>query len=488
MSRLFAAKWFVANPVRCERWQLAVLLVEWGLCWALLAGCLHAQSAISSDEFLKQLSSDSVRVPQRHTYPLDPLQTERVVTTPVSAVHRESPKPIDAKPETQPVKASYLSPEGFIGSEASQGIKNESAPSWLPPTSPTSPTPPSTSIGGGINDPWWSSVAPNQPSLPAPTILEPAPTVTPEVQVSGNSHSVPEARQGWMSWPSWLTLDPSRPDFSFEMDYLSLRRSNDSGGAVSAGQGFDRLGRESAGRYTLGKLNSGLDRTEWVFMGPFEWERSKTNAGPISTILNHGTSPAMSLGPITNSDQHVQTQTISVSSFEWNRRWSSDGLSSFLGGFRFWDYDERYRLSGRQGLSVGEFATSADNVLVGTQVGMVLVRPLSQRLSVGGGTLLGLFGNFSQGEYSLMANGVSISNQSDDAFRLLWTAQPQVMATYQITQNARLSCGYEAFYFSKLATVADLRLGDVSSGTPFSLRAGDNQLLYGWTATLAVQF
>jgi hypothetical protein len=411
--------------------------------------------AVSSEDFLKQWNQSELQAKSTvHPFPRGPLAT---ANPPRSGT---DPQLVQAAFESNPVTPNSS------GAPIVATAQFEAAPS-LP------------AIGSGIANPIQNinGVPDSVPSGGLPS----------EAMPSGGV-DVPANDRKAFPWFDWLHWNSNQPNFLAGAEVLSLRRSNDSGGSVSTGAGFDRFGRELAGRYTLAKLNGTVDRTEWVFTGPFEWERTTTIAGPVSTTLQTGSLPSSALGALQNSQLQLQDQSTSLSSFEWNHRWTGDGLSSFMSGFRLFDHDERYRLQGTQSVSSGEFRTSTDNVLAGMQIGVQLVRPLSQRLTVGTATNLGLYGNFAKGTYSLSNDGSLIGSGRDDAFRITWAAQPNVSAQYRLTQNSAIYCGYEALYFRGLATVADLRLGNVVASEPFSLRARDDQLFYGWTVGLSAKF
>ncbi|MEQ1827953.1 MAG: hypothetical protein ABL921_18480 [Pirellula sp.] len=452
MFRLFIAKrWkiVVRASILCAIWHLAITKSS-----AQPAQPAQPTSeAVSSADFLSQWNPDRVApAPNARAFPRGPL----LGTSP--------PSP----PAEVLVQAGYSAPSAVTSD-----------------LSPAQPSP--ATIGSGLAKPNNLSHTP-KPNVPFrdTQVVRASGSVNTPVVIPESAQSVVPPRAE--SWSSWWKRDPKHPDFQFEIEMLSFRRSNDSGGSVSQGDGFDRFGRELAGRLSLAKLDGQVDRTEWIFMWPMEWERSMTSIGPTSTTLGHGTLPASSLGSINNASRHDQRQSASLYSLEWNRRWTGDGLSSFLGGLRILNYDERYRLTGLQAGSTGEFLSSTDNVLVGAQMGLCLVRPLSQRLSVGASSNLGCFGNFASGSYVLSDNANTLAAQKDDAFRVAWVVQPTASLNYRMTQNSVIFCGYEAIYFSKLASVADLRLGNIAASNPFSLRARDDQLIYGWTAGLSAKF
>jgi hypothetical protein len=81
-----------------------------------------------------------------------------------------------------------------------------------------------------------------------------------------------------------------------------------------------------------------------------------------------------------------------------------------------------------------------------------------------------------------------LADKRDHDFRVTWMAQPRGFLNYRVTENSVLYAGYEGWYFRRLATAADQRLGNVLSSDSFALRTRDDQLFYGWTAGISAKF
>jgi hypothetical protein len=452
---------------------------------------------VSSAEYMSLLSPEAM-TPQRasHAFPIAPYPPppRPVVTAQLPPAVTESPPQLPAvefTPAAAPANAP-IGPKPMVEPAQSNGLPTSNAPQ----PSAYFPQPVSAPI------PWFG---PNQiPFEPAtnqtiapPDAIIPAPANPSELKEPllppSLIRQVPNERLEPSStpraaWLAWLDPTPKGPDYLVGADMLSFRRGNDSGGTISNGNGLDRFGRSVAGRYTIAKLDGELSRKEFVFTGPFEWDRSKSAIGPVSTTLSSSTLPPSSFGAVNGSDLHTQFHSVRFSSYELNHRSTGDGFSSIHGGLRIIDYREDYRLEATQGTSVGGFRLSADNLLVGGQLGIHLARPWSQRIHVGIGGSAGMYGNLADGSYRLTDNATTLAQKSDDDFRMVLLLQPAAKMNYRLTQNSEIRCGYECMYFSGLATTSDQRLGEPLASSPWFLRTTNDTLLYGWTVGFDARF
>ena len=286
-----------------------------------------------------------------------------------------------------------------------------------------------------------------------------------------------------LSWRDRIGMDPSRPNFLVGYESIGMRRGSDSVGPFSLGADLPRLEQEVTGRYTFSRLLGSMERIEFKFTGPFHWDRESSAIGPVDSNL-----PASLQATFNGADSHQQSHRIRFSSYELNRCWTGDELSKIFGGLRFLDHEERYRLDSAKGLTRSDFRLETNNFLVGGQIGLNLFRPMSQRLTAGFGTAIGLYGNFASGSLNAMDGATTLTETRESKLRLHTLFEWSGRMNYRISQNIDATCGYEWWYFPGLATVADQRLSDSAQGSQFSLRTGDDQLFRGWTAGLSMRF
>ncbi len=316
-----------------------------------------------------------------------------------------------------------------------------------------------STIGSGV------SMASQMPNPPMP---------------ANRTASLPTRRLGWQDK---LGLDTTLPNFVVGYESIHFQRNNDSIGPYSQGDGLDRFGQDVSGRYTFSRLLGNIDRLEFKFTGPLHWDRQSATIGPVNSNL-----PASLATAFDSADHHHQSHSVRLSSYELNRSSSGDELSKFFYGLRFFDHEERYRLDATRGGLASQFRLETNNFLAGGQIGMNFFRPMSQRLSFGFGTAVGLYGNFATGFLNATNSMSTLADANERSVRITSMFEGCGLIQFRISQNIVTSAGYEAWYFTGLATAAGQPLSNLTPGMPFSLQTGDDQLFRGWTAGLSARF
>ena len=472
MSRLFIAM----------RWKRALTMALNALLAATFAAKneLHAQSAdpvpsgaVTSNDFLQSMTPGSLtNRTTSHPFPIGPF------AAPVRVPEAESqPTPAAHNPTANGTRAQATATAEYQvpAQEHGQPVQDHGQPAQES----------SQIVGSGVASSSLPQVVDNPRSDYSPDITTRIPHAG--SMATGAIRSASTPRAPWRL-RDWLGLDPIQPNILVGYEVMHLRRSNDSGGDVSKGGDFGRMDRDISGRYTVTRLLGSLEQVEFVFTGPFHWGRNMSIPGPVDSNLDFGSSQASNSSALNAADDHRQSQTIQLASYEVNHRSSGDGLSSYLVGLRILDHNERYHLESTKGASTGDFRLSTDNVLAGGQVGLSLSRPLSQRFSLGASMSLGAYFDFASGSFQVLNDSTTLADKSDHDFRVTWMAQPRGFLNYRVTENSVLYAGYEGWYFRRLATAADQRLGNVLSPDSFALRTRDDQLFYGWTAGISAKF
>ena len=317
--------------------------------------------------------------------------------------------------------------------------------------------------------PIGSGVAVEQPFI-SQTTATPA---IPEMQLVTNP----------VGWRKRLGLDNSQPNFLVGYEAISFHRSNDSVGPFSQNAPMQYFDREMTGRFTVSKLFGGLERIDFIFTGPFHFEKQNSVSGPVNSNL-----PGTISSGFDAADRHQQSHSIKLSSYELNRCSSGDDLSQFFYGLRFLEHNERYMLDSTKGLAGSHFRIESENFMAGGQIGLDLFRPVSQRFSVGFGSSVGVYGNFATAAVSASDGANSILDASDSGFRINSMFGGNGRLKYQVSKNIVASGGYELWYFPGLATAADQRLPSGPQPASFSLQSDDDQLFRGWSAGLSGRF
>lgn len=447
-------------------------------CVGLLLGIASAPStgfgqsnAVSSTEFLQQAGVD--QFPQatvEHAFPLNGFperQKQIVAPEPAPPVEYLLPQANTNDANQAPEPAAYQLPNAGESSLSPSSIN------------------PNQTIGSGVANPSASVPASfaGSPEWPSPqNVVSDSPTAS----ATRPAGSTIADRKSQIH--TWLGLDSQLPNFLVAYDVMSLRKSGDTAGDFTSGNALERMGRDISGRYTVARLLGTMDQMEFVYSGPFHWDRQMVATGAVDTSLSTGVLPSSSLGALNGADQHHQWHSTSLNSFELNRRWSADDLSNIFGGLRIIDYREDFQLEANKGPSKGRFELSTNNLLVGGQLGTQLGRPLSQRLLASVGVSAGAYFNFASGSVLVNDGTSAIVEQTDDRLRLTTQAQLSANLKYSVTPNTMLFAGYEFWYFPGLSTVADQRLGNILAADPLALRTKDDQLFRGWIAGISAKF
>ncbi len=273
------------------------------------------------------------------------------------------------------------------------------------------------------------------------------------------------------------------PNFVAGFEAISLYRSNDSVGPYSQNESLQSFDRELSGRFILSRLFGSLERLDFIFTGPFHFEKQSSMIGPVDSSLPSTLAPAFDA-----ADRHQPSHRIKLSSYELNRCSSGDEQSQFFYGLRFFDHNERFTLDSTRGASSSQFQIETENFMAGGQIGLDLFRPVSQRLSLGIGSLVGVYGNFANASVRASSGATSLLATSDNGLRINFMFGVNGRLKYQVSKSITAFGGYELWYFPGLATAADQRLAGDPLHTSFSMQTDDDQLFRGWSAGLSGRF
>lgn len=395
------------------------------------------QNAISSDTFLNGLPPTSL--------------VQNVGSSEFPAIAKESRK---AESSGSAIPAGYTSEYP------------DSRPQPVSTAQFESPATPHA-IGSGVSN-QYQPASQASPGAQSPAFLQP-PLRTGEATRSG--------------WRDRLGLDRDHPNFQVGYEALGFHRSNDSVGPYSQGQQLSRFDQDVSARYIFSRLLGGIERIDFKFTGPFHWDKQSLAIGPVDSNFPSSIAPAFD-----QADNHHLSHQIRLSSYELNRCWSSDELSTFFYGLRIFDHAERYRLEATKGTDNSTLQLGTNNFLAGGQIGLNLFRPISQRCTAGFEGGLGLYGNFSSGSLDATSGSTTLSDSSDSRLRLTSVFTTGGRINYRVTQNIVATSAYEYWYFPGLATAADQHLSSNAQLASLALRTGDDQLFRGWSIGLSARF
>lgn len=246
------------------------------------------------------------------------------------------------------------------------------------------------------------------------------------------------------------------------------------------------LGEDTAGLYRIGWYTNPMERYEFAFMGSFVWERSAEHSGPVDGRLTPSSSQPDWFDSFEGSQEHEQTHTARLRTYELNHRWITDDLGNHFIGLQVIDYQEVYGLESQDSDGNGELGLETTNLLAGLQTGIELWRPISQRIAFGGQAFAGVFGNFADGGWRVEVDETNRFTRGDDRFQVAGSLGFDAKVRYQWNSRWQAFGGYRWWYLAGVATVDDQTIGPLASDTPFALSTDAGFLLQG--ATLGLEF
>lgn len=203
--------------------------------------------------------------------------------------------------------------------------------------------------------------------------------------------------------------DACDPFYYVIAEALYMQRRGLSGSTLSTGFAFDDYEFEIAPRVTLGRQFDCTDGYEFIFTGMLDWEERLAAVGPgLNTVLVAAPplDPAV-FDPFRDSTFQSQGIRASYDSYEFHRTYNGWDVVRTLVGLRTILYDEEYYFIGTDGVDNAILYSSADNVLVGPQLGLEMLYPVNNWIDVGARFKGGLYLNFADAETRLFNDAFS---------------------------------------------------------------------------------
>jgi hypothetical protein len=274
--------------------------------------------------------------------------------------------------------------------------------------------------------------------------------------------------------------------FYLGYEAVYMQREGDQQYSFSRGNFLPNNGYELGHRITLGQMFDCTDGVEFVYTGSFTWERASQHLSPggaLQSVLTAGGGyTAAQIDTFNDSFRHLQGMRANLQSYEANRKWFAWDIMSTLIGIRAFQYNEQFSFdSVGQGNGAGFFRTDLQNFLLGAQIGSDVMRPISQRLSIGAKSRLGVFANFNEGELQVFNRGTRLIDASRRSTDLAGMVQLGTIGRYRILPSLVATVGYEAMYLAGVATVSNQQYVPLNPGSGTSYDAGDCVLFHGGT-------
>lgn len=273
--------------------------------------------------------------------------------------------------------------------------------------------------------------------------------------------------------------------FYLGYETIYMQREGDQQYSFSQGNFMPNNGYELGHRITLGQMFDCTDGVEFVYTGSFTWERASQHLSPggnLQSFLTAGGGyTAAQIDTFNDSFRHQQGMRANLQSYEANRKWFAWDIMSTLIGIRAFQYNEQFSFdSVGQGNGAGFFRTDLQNFLLGAQIGSDVMRPISQRLSIGAKSRLGVFANFNEGELQVFNRGTRLIDASRRSTDLAGMIQLGTIGRYRVLPSLVATVGYEAMYLAGVATVSNQQYV-LNPGSGTSYDAGDCVLFHGGT-------
>jgi hypothetical protein len=277
------------------------------------------------------------------------------------------------------------------------------------------------------------------------------------------------------------------------VEALYWKQEEDQSLSYSVGRNLSDFDYEWGGRVTIGEMFDCVNGWEFVYTGPFEWNRTLDLVGPGLNSTFRTVDPFLpapqSLDTFFNASSHSQALRTKLSTYEVNRRWFASDLFSTLIGLRFVDYNERFTFASfAPNGDLGYFRNNTDNFLVGGQFGATMYRPVTQRLSYGAWGKIGVYANFAKNSTLLQNRGDTLADARRSDTSVAGLFQGGIGIRYQLLPRLVVTGGYEAMFVPGVATVANQQTFPLSLTSPNNVNQDDNVYFHGANAGVELSY
>ena len=295
----------------------------------------------------------------------------------------------------------------------------------------------------------------------------------------------------WYTQQEFVMLTRSEPRFiSLAVDTFTGRVMTN----TSAAHRFEPGTRLTLGR-VLGRDQANREHAlELTYFGLFDWSARSSLVSPTSGTITSLLGDTDAASPFVTSDSQSYTYTADFNSFElnmlirsrprrdalvlrpdghWVRHAPTGYLKTFLFGLRAASLNEQFILSTVDGANSGTYRVTTHNDMVGIQFGGEL-REQFPNWSWGIRGKLGALVNLADrmSRIDTVVGGMSSSSaESLDATNLVFLADGNVYADYQIRPNLSFFVQYDILYVTGVGLAAE-NLGLGTSFPKFNLEGG----------------
>ncbi len=270
---------------------------------------------------------------------------------------------------------------------------------------------------------------------------------------------------------------------------------------LSPNFGMNDFDFEVAPRITIGAVSDCVHGCEASFTGPFDWDMSgqlSSAGGGINSFLRSpGTAgipglvgtpgipaiPAVPPSPFasfTNATFQSQRLDAEYYSLEASKTLVGWEMAKLLIGGRYINYDEEFNYFSQTAASGnGRLRSEAQNDLIGLQVGMDLLYPISRHGFSDFRARAGAYYNMIDTNFTAIDGATTLANNSADDGELAGVFEIGSGIRYQLGEMLAVRAGAELWYISGVATATEQFNTTIGSGSGRRLNADDDILFTG---------
>ncbi|QEF97588.1 hypothetical protein Mal15_16290 [Stieleria maiorica] len=300
---------------------------------------------------------------------------------------------------------------------------------------------------------------------------------------------------------------PCDPYYYVIVEAMYMERNGEDGFSLTQNERMDDFGFEWMPRITFGTLPNCVNGYEFTFTGPTEWNRSlrvvDTNSpGNIDSFLFDGDGPPTTANPHPQNfdgsfldpfqDANLQTQFYNTEywSAELNKTIVGWDVAKVLFGGRLIRVEEDFGYASQKDI----FASSADltagteNTMVGLQLGLDLLNPLTQNLYTDLRARIGVHYNFADSEIRLRNQGTTVLSTSRDDDDFCGVFDVGLALRYQLGEILSIRGGGEVLYITNTALVPGQIDAAVTNALGSRIDMNDGLLFYGGTFGIELRY
>lgn len=275
--------------------------------------------------------------------------------------------------------------------------------------------------------------------------------------------------------PSLALGYPYPCSFSVELEWLYLKRNDYSGNVDIMSNGIsgpivlglrdlDDFDYESAyrilGRYTL----TNCDSIELSYLKTGEWNSSASVLSSTNNLFSVFSD--FGINPFNGFDQTDRASftgikyTTDLYSIEANYRKElclplKCLRASLLGGFRYFNLDEKFRLNINGVAGSTDYRVRTHNDLYGGQIGGKLSYCFFSSLELSGEVKQGVYNNRSQQKTRVFPSQLAVFEENKKGHRATWSTEIVARLTDYILDRLKVYVGYDFLYFQNMALAPD---------------------------------